>query len=96
MRWFRRNSSDRNLDDDDSPQLIRLTSLTRKPTDNNHEVAAPVVSRAPLSAASPAANGFLRGRLPVANRNGEQISFIETRVEINRRERGFSIDHWIH
>lgn len=83
MRWFRRNSSDRTLED--GPQLLRLTSLTRRTADNDNNTAhnAPPVSQAQppvqstTSSASTIRNGgggggdntymFQRGRPPLSS-----------------------------
>lgn len=82
MRWFRRNSSDRTLDDDNGPQLLRLTSLNRRRSPSNSTAAdnrtPPATARETpdhsarefLRPSTTTLNGFSRGRLPV-NRNGK-------------------------
>lgn len=89
MRWFRRHSSDRTLDDD-APQLLRLTSFTRRatnantPDDNNSHEKLPA---APVAQPPPVTTGTIggafqrgRGRLPVNGRNGESHEIIHLHV----------------
>lgn len=76
MRWFRRNSSDRTLED--GPQLIRLSTLGRPRTTDNSEGGGSGGAQSTTvkekftsnTSSSGVAGDLQRGRLP-EKRNGK-------------------------